>query len=147
MGNLTDTQRRVVVSGWLASSGLNQDTYATKHGISARTLRSWIARYPCRQPAADQVREVATQLVELMEKLQAALTALDVPGGMPDGDEDEATGEEPERPASIAAAPAGAACPVAPQPVPLPRPRPAPAPAAPVAAPKLNSRGFFDIGF
>jgi hypothetical protein len=125
MKTFTEAQRRTVALGW-ASSGLDQATYAAKHGISARTLRGWIVRFPSRQPAAEQVRAIVT---ELMEKLQAVLDGLDVPSGMPGGNEDE----EPEQPTSIAMSPAGAACPAAPPPAPLPRPRPAPAPAPPMA--------------
>ena len=143
MKTFTDAQRRAVALGW-ASSGLDQATYAARHGISARTLRSWIARHASRQLPVDQVRVIVRDMVGLVEKLQDVLDRLDAPAGMPGGS-DLPEVDEPNQPTTIVSPPAGTACPAAPPPAPLPtqRPRPVPAPSAPMAGVKINRNSYF----
>ncbi|MHB8877193.1 MAG: helix-turn-helix domain-containing protein [Myxococcaceae bacterium] len=64
-----DNHRADVARGW-AGSGMSQADYAFFHGISSRTLRSWVRRYTPAPERADR------QAFTIIDKAIAELTAI-----------------------------------------------------------------------
>lgn len=72
--NYTDEDRARIARQW-RRSGLDQNTYASQHGISSRTLREWRAKYaPDTPPDIGAVRRV---IEDALRELQALLAGLE----------------------------------------------------------------------
>lgn len=69
-----EARRKAVARGW-ASSPLDQESYAAKHNISARTLREWVRRYGVTdRPGARALAIINTAITQL-QALRAGLDA------------------------------------------------------------------------
>lgn len=69
-----DELRARVARGW-TESGLPQEDYAQAHGISARTLRSWVSRYASSDPPAKRARAAIANAIQALRSVLAALEA------------------------------------------------------------------------
>jgi len=75
MPHYSPKERATLAAAWRASD-LDQTTFATAHGISARTLRLWLQQHPAPTPSMQAVRRVVE---EAIGSLQAMLDALPLP--------------------------------------------------------------------
>ena len=72
----TEEERCSIAVGWKVS-GLPQAKYAAAHGVSERTLRTWLRTYsPSRTPSVDDLRKIVSGLITELENVRDQLDAL-----------------------------------------------------------------------
>lgn len=91
---VSDAERRLIAAGW-SSTSCDQATYAAKHGISARTLRSWVERYGVGDRPEAKARAIVLRAIDELQDLLAALDAEEARRN--GGGEGESDGGMPER--------------------------------------------------
>ena len=72
----TDNEARASVAAGWSNSSLSQAEYANRHGISERTLRSWIARFLPRDRPVEEAQAVIRGAIAKLEALLAGLDAM-----------------------------------------------------------------------
>jgi hypothetical protein len=80
-------EKKSLVHEW-RRSGLKQEVYARRHGISARTLRSWGQNFSPPTPNIADVSKAIADARAALERIELALNALEpkpVPVEMPLG--------------------------------------------------------------
>ena len=68
----TPHEQEKIASGW-ASSGLTQATYAAKHGVTERSLRTWLRKFSSRPPTDQLVLEIIDRAIKDLTAVRGAL--------------------------------------------------------------------------
>jgi hypothetical protein len=75
MGRFSDDARAALVEEWqrVRACGESSETFAQRHGITGRTLRSWCGRFQPRPPSAGDVARILKDTVARLQSMLAAI--------------------------------------------------------------------------